>query len=169
MNTDRNTAPPVVYPIDPPKGLPWAALLFCLGMAVPLLAWHFVGAMPAGWVHGGVALWWVVLTTIVLQRALRPVRGVLQWDGLDWHWHRPGTPSQTLDSVPAVLMDIPWVMGLRWQQPWPQGALWFWVWRATAPSRWLALRRALFQRPRPSAPESDPQASPSPPPSFQGR
>lgn len=154
MNIDRKTAPPVVYPITQPRHLPWLGVSLTLVMTLPLLAWYRVGGMPEAGFPVGVTLLWLVLSVTTCVHALRPQQGDLEWDGQAWHWHRVGGPSRRFDQSPAVLLDTQWLMGLRWQVSIWTRPTWLWVWRKAAPADWLALRRALFQRPRAVTAES---------------
>ncbi len=150
MNLDRKAAPPVAYPIDPPKGLFWWALALPMASALPLLAWYRAGGLSQGPMAWGVALLWLLLSAVTVVQVLHIHRGILEWDGHAWRLNCSGQPSLFLAHAPPVLWETSWLMGLRWPGSAVSRSTWLWVWRASAPSRWPALRRALFQRVHPA-------------------
>jgi toxin CptA len=144
-------APSVSYPVG--RSLFAGALLMAawlLGLAgVIAFAWH--GASPARLAVAAAACiacgcwagaWW-----------RRQEAGLLAWDSAAWSWSAAG-PGVEAGAV-RVVLDLQSVLLLRWDA---QGRTrWIWVERARLPSRWDALRRAVYSRANPEAP---PRAEP---------
>ncbi|WP_156385624.1 hypothetical protein [Ramlibacter sp. Leaf400] len=80
--------------------------------------------------------------------------GLLAWDAAAWSWSAGG-PAVESGSVQVVL-DLQSLLLLRWRSP--GRTRWLWVERARLPSRWDALRRAVYSRA--THPEAPPRAEP---------
>lgn len=153
MSTRRKTAPAVRYPVQAPKMLDVGGLLVCCVMALPLLAWQWVQGMPAGVWPWVIVCLWLVFTANTLWQIRRWFQGTLHWDGQAW-WLQPRDQAPLpLACAPLVVLDAQGVVGLRCflrsnasaGRRWFSNTVWIWVWRRSAPGRWLDLRRALYQ------------------------
>ena len=132
-------APPVAYPLGKVQ-----TLRRCVA-----LAWALVLVIDVYWL--GQAQWqdwkpWLGLSLTALAGAsayrFRPAGrdGLLQWDSRGWS-HREGE-SETAGVV-TVHLDLQSVLLVYWASASGPGA-WYWLSAAAQPSRWLALRRAVF-------------------------
>lgn len=67
--------------------------------------------------------------------------GQLSWDGSEWAWT---VNHQTIVVVPEVELDFQHVVLLRLCLPLNSSDSWVWIECAFCPSRWMALRRTIF-------------------------
>ena len=72
-------------------------------------------------------------------------KGSLAWDGTAWYWTMG---AQSLVVVPEVLMDLQQLVLLRLHAFADARVTWVWLDREQNPSRWVALRRAIYARAR---------------------
>jgi toxin CptA len=72
----------------------------------------------------------------------RTPAGTLRWDGADWRWQEQGADSA---GIPVLSLDLQSRMLLRFR-PHEGPVRWLWVERASDPSHWDALRRAVYSR-----------------------
>ncbi len=104
-----------------PWRLPVAAVL-CLTSGLWALAWMLRVFLPAG--H-------------------------IAWDTHAWSINNASLANVSLNGVPQVCAD-----GQRWLllrvTPLGLPARWLWVERNASPAQWMALRRALYSRPKPN-------------------
>ncbi|QIL44545.1 hypothetical protein G7045_09875 [Acidovorax sp. HDW3] len=128
----------------------WATLTaMMLGLGgIGLLAWALQGgAKGAALLLAAVSLW--LLCAGWALRCLRQLDaqagGLLRWDGAQWMWAPAGgAPEQTVQL--HLCRDLQWGLLLQLQQG--EGVRWLWLERAMQPADWLALRRAVYSRPR---------------------
>jgi toxin CptA len=146
-------APSVSYPVGRSS---WAGvLLFLVWMAgvAASAAWLASGApgwaplaiVPALAATGGAAAWawW------------RQPAGLLAWDGA--HWTLASGPSPGLDpGALEVALDLQALLLVRWSAG-GRGS-WLWLEKRRLPTRWDALRRAVY-----SPAEPDPASAAEPP------
>lgn len=135
-----HSAPSVSYPVGrSPFAARVAALLVLAGLAC-VLAWSLLA--PPGW-RQGLAFVAVAAGGGLAGRGwLRAARGLLRWDGLAWAWEEAG---RSASGVPEVALDFQSRLLVRWRAQ--AGATrWLWLERASDPSRWAALRRAVYSR-----------------------
>ena len=115
---------------------------------IGVLAWDLqVGAKGAAMLLAAVSLW--LLCAGWALRCLRQLDaqagGLLRWDGAQWMWAPAGgAPEQTVQL--HLCRDLQWGLLLQLQQG--EGVRWKWLERAMQPADWLALRRAVYSRPR---------------------
>ncbi len=131
--------PPVLYPLDHTQalrkrvGVAWALVLVIDVLWLFQAEWH-------DWKL------WLGLALTVLAGAcayrFRPMRasGVLQWDGSGWS-HREG--ERETAGLVTVHLDLQFALLVFWT-PVSGPGTWHWLSSAAQPSRWLALRRAVF-------------------------
>jgi hypothetical protein len=146
-----HAAPSVSYPVGrSASAAVLLALLSTLGLAA-VLAFTLQSA-ALGWRHG--AAWAALVAAGVLAGAgwLRSASGVLHWDGVAWQWEEGGA---TGSGRTEIALDLQSRLLLRWC---PEGgaARWLWLERASAPSHWDALRRAVYSRSSLPVPRSGP-------------
>ena len=133
-----HSAPSVSYPVGRSRMARRLLLgIWCLG-AAGLAAWclQFSGA-----------LWRTALLALVLPvaglaawRAARLGEGAeLRWNGQ--HWSCAGSAPCSAAHV-SIHLDLQTLMLVRLRES-GRAAIWLWVERASLPSRWLDLRRAL--------------------------
>lgn len=68
-------------------------------------------------------------------------KGVLSWDGVVWNWT---TGMQPVLVTPEIIIDFQRVLLLQLHSPIGNHCTWVWLECASCPSRWVALRRAIF-------------------------
>jgi toxin CptA len=92
--------------------------------------------------------------------------GLLRFDGQYWSWSGRGAPQAAAGA--QVGLDLQGLMLIRLVEP-GRPERWLWLERRTDPSRWTALRRAVYSRAPTTAPDGmSPDASvPGVPPSFR--
>jgi hypothetical protein len=139
-----HNAPAVSYPVGRSR---FQAQLFAAVSLAGLLAsaaW-FAQVQTPGW-RQWLMLFGAVLTAMGTYWQWRQtVVGQLTWEGSSWRW----TESDTSVSLQLVLiLDVQQAMLLLLRGARSARGIWIWVERDTSPTRWLALRRAVHQRPR---------------------
>jgi toxin CptA len=117
-------------------------------------AWLFAAAGLALWASqvnpstarmAGAGCVLVAAGAIGLRGWMRSPGGQLAWDGEGWRWL---DAARAEGGEPFATLDLQRVLLLRWQ---PQGGSgrWLWAERASQPSSWDDLRRAVYSRARP--------------------
>ena len=162
-----HAAPSVSYPVGRSAfaaGL--AGAVAAIGLAA-VLAFTLQSA-TFGWRHAAA---WAALGAAGLCAALgwwRSATGVLHWDGVSWQWETGGAIGS---GQVEIALDLQSRMLLRWSG---EGgpARWLWPQKASAPSHWDALRRAVYSRssaPIPAFPQSgkEPSSTGRPPAAEQ--
>lgn len=153
-----HSAPAIRYPVA--RSLRAGAVLlavWCLAGVVCLWWWWQGGAsgLQAAAVS---AVWWLGASAACLQWRVSPT-GALRWDGEVWWWQVAGedevlvSAQVRLDVQGGLLVHMP-------DAPWR--ARWVYLERATLPTRWADLRRAMFAAPS-SAPSVQTQGAIVPP------
>jgi len=134
-----DNAPAVSYPVGRSRFQGWLLLAVLLAGASSLVVWTMQSDQSSGRHLAAVGLW-LATASVAVRAWFRSPVGLLTWDGKTWNWiindqTRQVTLSTILDSQSALLLHL--------RTP---GAppLWLWPERHTAPTRWLALRRAVF-------------------------
>lgn len=133
-----HTAPAVSYPVGR-SHLQVAAYLGvwllggCAGMA-----WSLQSERLA-WGQGLYLLFWLVSGFVLMRDLRRTPRGVLRWDGQQWHWAAGrqeylGQAWMRLDLQSHCLVEF---------RPERGSTLWLWPQRSADAVNWHALRRAL--------------------------
>ena len=72
----------------------------------------------------------------------RASAGMLRWDGAGWQWEEGGAVT---GGQPELALDLQSRMLLRFR-PEAGKVRWLWLERASDPSHWDALRRAVYSR-----------------------
>ena len=138
-----HNAPAVSYPVGRSRfQVIFLSSLSVLGWCAAVI-W-MVQAQNTDW-RQGLMLSGAVLTGLgaVWQWRHAPI-GQLSWEGGSWSWAAFGnTESVQL----AVVVDLQMAMVLILRTNGTKDR-WLWVQRDASPARWLALRRAVYQRPR---------------------
>ena len=147
-----HAAPSVSYPVG--------RSAFALGACVLLAACGLLAAAAWTWQSGfgwrqALAFACLLATAASgLHAWRRSPRGVLRWDGTSWWWEEGGAVTQ---GRPETALDLQARMLLHWRADAGRAA-WLWAERASAPSDWDALRRAVYSRastPVPAASKPD--------------
>lgn len=136
-----HSAPAVTYPVGRchiQTGLTLA--LWGLGAVVSVLWIRDAGRI--GWPQGLAVLFGLLSAALALRSLLKAPEGTLRWDGQQWGWQTGrdslgGTVRPTLDLQHWVLLEF---------RPQAGRPIWLWVARTNEPTRWDALRRALWSR-----------------------
>ena len=133
-----HAAPTVEYPLGRSRFHTFALLIVLLGVLIVDAAW-LTQSDASNW-RAGLALWLSLLSAAASLHAWRnrPV-GILRWDGKSWWWlrghsHCAGSINVHLDVQGSLLLHFRSDSGV---------CHWFWVDRAFAPPRGMALRRAV--------------------------
>lgn len=135
------SAPAVTYPVGRCHIQGWLTLaLWGLG-AVACALW-ILNAGRIGWPQGLALLLWLLTGMLALRSLLAASTGMLHWDGQQWTWQTRGsswcgTAHLQLDFQRWVLLEF---------RPYAGALQWLWLARAADPTRWDALRRALWSR-----------------------
>lgn len=136
-----HSAPAVTYPVGRCHMQGWLTLVLS-GLGAAVCALWIRDAGRIGWPQGLALLLWL-LTVLLALRSLRAAPGgSLRWDGQQWTWQvgsssLSGTVRPALDFQPWVLLAF---------RPHAGASRWLWLARTTEPTRWDALRRALWSR-----------------------
>ena len=152
-----HAAPSVSYPVG--RSAFAAGLYGALALLGLLAVSAWALQSPTGW--RPLAGFAAVLATAALAWLgwRRAPSGTLRWDGALWHWEEPGA---VCTGQPELALDLQSRMLLRFR-PDAGGARWLWLERASAPSHWDALRRAVYSRASAPIP-AFPQGGKEPPP-----
>jgi toxin CptA len=146
-------APSVSYPVGRSS---WAG-------AILLAAW-LVGALAGlAWLRGGAPAWAPALLGAMLAVTgaaagwswWRQPSGLLAWDGAHWTLAADRHPALEPGAL-EVALDLQSLLLVRWSAA-GQGR-WLWLEKGRLPSRWDALRRAVY-----SPAEPDPTSAAEPP------
>lgn len=136
-----HSAPAVTYPVGRCHIQTYLTLvLWGLGAAACALWIRDAGRM--GWGQGWALLFWLLAGGFALRSLLTAPQGTLRWDGQQWTWQTgrdslSGTVRPTLDLQRWVVLEF---------RPQAGRPIWLWVTRSNEPTRWDALRRALWSR-----------------------
>jgi toxin CptA len=156
-----HSAPAVSFPVGPSRAA--RLLLSMLWLAGALGAVCFVGDLD---VRAFLLLGSVLLAGGLAWRfgGHRQV-GLLRFDGQYWSWSWSGQGALQVAARVQVGLDLQVLMLLRLVEA-GRSQRWLWLERRTDPSRWTALRRAVYSRaPTPAADDAPHDASSSGPPS----
>jgi toxin CptA len=135
-----HSAPSVNYPVGRSPFAGRAAALVVLAGLACALAWALLA--PLGWRQGLAFAAVAACAGLAVRGWLRAARGLLRWDVLAWAWEEGGRSGP---GVPEVALDFQSLLLVRWRAQ--AGATrWLWLERASDPSRWEALRRAVYSR-----------------------
>lgn len=134
-------APSVSHPVGRSS---WAA-------GIVATAWTLAAGSTAAWIlqgaSGGRAALAIgllaALGALAAWRWWRAPQGLLAWDGERWTWTPAGTVQSRGGSL-ALVLDLQRVLLVRWRDP-VEGH-WFWLQPQESPSRWDAMRRAVYSR-----------------------
>jgi len=136
-----HSAPAVTYPVGRCHIQGWLTLaLWGLGAVVCVLWIRAEGRI--GWPQGLAVSLGLLTGALALRSLLMAPEGSLSWDGQQWTWQTGrdslgGTVRPTLDLQRWVLLEF---------RPQAGRSIWLWVARTNEPTRWDALRRALWSR-----------------------
>jgi hypothetical protein len=139
-----HNAPAVSYPVGRSRFQNWLFVAVSVLGLVGALTWFTQVEVP-GWPQWAMLLGTVVTGVGAWRQWRYPVTGQLAWDGVSWIW------TDSKSSVPkqmAVVIHVQSAMLLCLRQADQTRRMWIWVDRDASPTRWLALRRAVHQRPR---------------------
>jgi len=162
-----HAAPSVSYPVG--RSVFAGALVLALALAglAAALAWTLQTHAP-GWRHVLAFACVVGAGAFAAVAWRRSPAGRLHWTGTDWLWEEgeggaAGAAPVSGQALPAL--DLQARMLLRWRG---EGAIvrWLWVERASDPSHWGALRRAVYSRASAPIP-AFPASGKAPPPPGQ--
>ena len=154
-----HSAPSVSYPVGRSPFALRATLLLAGGALLVATAWS-VQAGGLGWRQAAAFALVFACASFSWGAWRRSHTGVLQWDGLGWTWQDAAGDAAT--GRPDIALDLQSRLLLRWR-PAGGGVRWLWVERASAPSHWEALRRAVYSRASAPIP-TFPPAGKEPPP-----
>jgi hypothetical protein len=146
-----HSAPSVSYPVGRCR---FAAVMLAstwLAAAVGLAAWARQVPAPA-WQQALAAAGLAAAGLSAASGWARSACGTLTWSGATWDWQSgtgamPGRAERILDLQRWILV--------HWR-PESGPAHWLWLEARRDPSRWDALRRAVYSRARTEAPQSPP-------------
>jgi hypothetical protein len=140
-----HNAPAVGFPVgrSPYYGVLTAVVVLCSLSAMVVWVWQTGGVGWPQWL--GLAGSLTTSSWMIWQWWHTPT-GFLSWDGEVWAW---AVDHQTAIVVPKVELDFQRLLLLRLCSPLGPTRTWVWLESAFAPPRWLALRRAVFDVPRP--------------------
>jgi toxin CptA len=137
-----HAAPSVSYPVGRSAFAGALYLLLAGAGLAAACAWTWQSHAP-GWRQAlGFALV-LAASAVAAAHWLRSPRGRLHWAGGGWSWEEEGatgTPTRVelaLDLQSRMLLRLAGEAG---------GSRWSWVERASDPSHWDALRRAVYSR-----------------------
>lgn len=136
-----HSAPAVTYPVGRCHIQTYLTLaLWGLGTVVCVLWIRVAGRI--GWPQGLAVSLGLLTGALALRSLLMAPEGSLRWDGQQWTWQTgrgslSGTVRPTLDLQRWVVLEF---------RPQAGRSIWLWVARANEPTRWDALRRALWSR-----------------------
>lgn len=133
-------APAVGYPVGRSHFVGALIGVMVICDVLTLLVWcQATGEI--GWQQGfGLVGFLVVSSWVVWQWRCTP-RGVLSWDGVVWSWT---TGMQPVLVTPEIIIDFQRVLLLQLHSSIGHHCTWVWLDCASCPSRWVALRRAIF-------------------------
>lgn len=136
-----HSAPAVTYPVGRCHMQTYLTLaLWGLGAVVCALWIRDAGRI--GWPQGLALLLGLLTGALALRSLLMAPEGTLRWDGQQWTWQ---TGRSSLSGTVRPILDLQsWIL-LEFR-PHAGAPLWLWLVRATEPTRWDALRRALWSR-----------------------
>lgn len=136
-----HSAPAVTYPVGRCH-MQGRLTLALWGLGAAVCALWIRDAGRIGWPQGLALLLWLLTGALALRSLRAAPEGSLRWDGQQWNWQAgsnslSGTVRPALDLQPWILLEF---------RPHAGASRWFWLARATDPTRWDALRRALWSR-----------------------
>lgn len=119
-----------------------AAAILAAGLAATL-AWSLQAPFGARQVAAFLVL--AACAVLAARAWLRSPAGTLHWDGTGWTWEEGGAAGTVPAGRPDLALDLQSRLLLRWSGE--DGAVrWLWAERASDPSHWDALRRAVYSR-----------------------
>ena len=149
-----HNAPAVTYPVGRSSIQGALGLVLWLLGAAATTAWALASHRP-GLLIAAASLCAGVLALAAFSWWRMP-SGELQWNSDGWQLHLRGRGG---DGKPGVVLDLQCSLLLRWHAARGAGG-WLWLDRASAPSRWDDLRRAVYSRAIVDAPPSSRAATP---------
>jgi toxin CptA len=132
-------APPVEYPLGNSRFL---SVLFCAAWCAVLvvdLLWLLLADTQGMQVWLGLALS-LLCGAMALRMRVSPLAGTLHWDGGAWSWL---DGAHGCSGEVTVHLDLQSALLVAWT-PGSGDRRWCWLDSSADPSRWLALRRALY-------------------------
>ena len=153
-----HAAPSVTYPVG--RSAFAGALLLApalAGLAVAIL-WTVQSHAP-GWRQALAFACGAAAAAFAAAAWVRSPAGRLHWTGAGWQWEEGAGPRP---GQAVLALDLQSRMLLRWRGD-DAAVRWLWVERASDPSHWDALRRAVYSRasaPIPHFPATGKQPSP---------
>lgn len=107
-------------------------------------AWNFQSEI-LGWRHWLATCSLVLVSVWVAWSWWRTDIGSFSWDGVAWHL---AVGARSVMVLPEPVLDLQSTLLLRLQVAGGNGVSWVWLDRLSSPSRWMALRRAVYCRTR---------------------
>jgi len=141
-----HSAPSVTYPVGRSRFA--GAILLGIWLLAAGAAALWWARAPEGWRLGALAAGLAASGGLAARSWLNAPRGTLGWDGEAWTWSR-----QLDDRANEVFVGLDlqaWLL-LRWTAG--GTSHWLWLDRASRTDRWDDLRRAVYSRARPQAPQ----------------
>ncbi|MBA2964169.1 MULTISPECIES: hypothetical protein [Ramlibacter] len=146
-------APSVSYPVGRSA---WAGAILAatwLAGALACAAWLATGA-PA-WAPLAVAAVLLGTASVAARSWWQQPAGLLAWDGARWTLASGASPAVDAGRL-DVALDLQGLLLVRWAAT--DRARWLWLEKGRLPTRWDALRRAVY-----SPAEPDPASAAEPP------
>lgn len=135
-----HNAPAVSFPVgrSPLQG---GLLVLLAGLGCFAVAIWSIGSDRLNWRHWTAAGSCVAISASVMWSWWHTSTGSISWDGVAWHW---AVGARSVRVLPETVLDLQSALLLRLQMAEDRGVAWVWLDRASSPSRWMALRRAIY-------------------------